>query len=138
MMNFDGSFLHSFGVWTVPISEGSSPFGGIFVPQTSHEDGTVKRRPSSFRHAVPLLNRCIRGSSPSVDCGFDARRTSHSVAVHRAAGTTIPHSGGHRAREGGSMLYSGISQPLSVTVHPPGSNAADQASWTRDNDSRLP
>ncbi len=27
------------------------------------------------------------------------------------------------------MLYSGISQPLSVTVHPPGSNAADQASW---------
>ena len=99
------------------------------APHTSHEGGTVKRRPSSFRHAVPLLNRCIRGSSPSVDCGFDARRTSHSVAVHRAAGTTIPHSGGHRAREGGSMLYSGISQPLSVTVHPPGSNAADQASW---------
>ena len=71
----------------------------------------------------------IRGSSPSIDCGFDARRTSHPVAVLRAAGTTIPHSGGHRAREGGSTLYGGISQPLFATVRPPGSNAADQASW---------
>jgi hypothetical protein len=34
-----------------------------------------------------------------------------------------------RAREGGSMLYCGISQPLFVTGRPPGSNAADQASW---------
>src|SRR5205807_10272791 len=79
-------FLHSFGVWTVPLLmiRGELAWvGRIFVPQTSHEGGTVKRRPSSFRHAVPLLNRCIRGSSPSVDCGFDARRTSHSVAVHK-------------------------------------------------------
>src|SRR6266404_643572 len=81
-------------------------------------------------HLSDTLFRCsIRGSSPSVDCGFDARRTSHSVAVHRAASTIIPHSGGHRARKGGSMLYCGISQPLFVTVRPPGSNAADQASW---------
>jgi hypothetical protein len=71
----------------------------------------------------------IRGWSPSIDCGFDARRTSHPVAVPRTAGTTIPHSRGHRAREGGSTLYCGISQPLFATVRPPGSNAADQASW---------
>ena len=80
-----------------------------------------------------LLAACtsvrIRGSSPSIDCGFDARRTSHPVAVLRAAGTTIPHSRGHRAREGGSTLYCGISQPLFATVRPPGSNGADQASW---------
>src|ERR1700751_6386148 len=43
------------------------------------------------------------------------------------AGTTIPHSLGHRAREGGSTLYVGISQPLFGTVRPPGSNGADQA-----------
>ena len=60
---------------------------------------------------------------------FDAHRTSHPVAVLRAAGTTIPHSGGHRARKGGSTLYNGISQPLFATVRPPGSNGADQASW---------
>ena len=48
-------------------------------------------------------------------------------AVARTAGTTIPHSGGHRAREGGSTLYVGISQPLFVTVRAPGSNGADQA-----------
>ena len=71
----------------------------------------------------------IRGSSPSIDCGFDARRTSHPVAVPRTAGTTIPHSRGHRAREGGSTLYCGISQPMFATVRPPGSNGADQASW---------
>src|SRR5215472_12695621 len=45
----------------------------------------------------------------------------------RTAGTTIPHSQGHRAREGGSTLYVGISQPLFVTVRLPGSNGADQA-----------
>ena len=71
----------------------------------------------------------IRGSSPSIDCGFDARRTSHPVAVPRTAGTTIPHSRGHRARKGGSTLYCGILQPLFATVHPPRSNGADQASW---------
>jgi hypothetical protein len=73
--------------------------------------------------------RCvaIRGSSPFIDCGFDARRTSHPVAVSRTAGTTIPHSRGHRARDGGSTLYFGISQPLFVTVRPPGSNGTDQA-----------
>jgi hypothetical protein len=81
----------------------------------------------------------IRGSSPFIDCGFDARRTSHPVAVPRTAGTTIPHSQGHRAREGGSTLYVGISQPLFATVRPPGSNGADQArGGTRDNDSGLP
>jgi len=42
----------------------------------------------------------IRGSSPFIDCGLDARRTSHPVAVPRTAGTTIPHSQGHRARGG--------------------------------------
>ena len=41
--------------------------------------------------------------------------------------TTIPHSRGHQARDGGSTLYFGISQPLFVTVRPPGSNGADQA-----------
>jgi hypothetical protein len=66
----------------------------------------------------------IRGSSPFIDCGLDARRTSHPVAVPRTAGTTIPHSQGHRAREGGSTLYVGISQPLFVTVRLPGSNGA--------------
>jgi hypothetical protein len=84
--------------------------------------GTVK----IFRGAAPLSNPWLE---PIVDCGFDARRTSHPVAVLRAAGTTIPHSGGHRAREGGSTLYFGISQPLFATARPPGSNAADQASW---------
>src|ERR1700741_46832 len=55
----------------------------------------------------------IRGSSPFIDCGFDARRTSHPVAVFpRTAGTIIPHSRGHRAWEGGSTLYVGISTPL--------------------------
>src|SRR5580704_3521223 len=95
--------------------------------------GDALRRPSAaanpqgFAVRVHLVR--IRGSSPSIDCGFDARRTSHPVAVLRAAGTTIPHSRGHRAREGGSTLYGGISQPLFATVRPPGSNAADQASW---------
>src|SRR5262245_17457503 len=81
------------------------------------------------RTTMTVSCRCvaIRGSSPFIDCGFDARRTSHPVAVLRTAGTTIPHSGGHRAREGGSTLYVGISQPLFVTVRPPGSNGADQA-----------
>ena len=88
-----------------------------------------KRSGKSTGFCWPMHLVRIRGSSPSVDCGFDARRTSHSVAVHRAASTTIPHSGGHRAREGGSTLYLGILQPLFATVHPPGSNAADQASW---------
>jgi len=69
----------------------------------------------------------IRGSSPFIDCGLDARRTSHPVAVPRTAGTTIPYSRGHRAREGRSTLYFGISQPLFATVRPPGSNGADQA-----------
>ena len=38
-----GLFLHSVGFWSVPVcrsiegSEGSSPLGRIFVPQTSHE-----------------------------------------------------------------------------------------------------
>ena len=77
---------------------------------------------------VPFRCR-IRGSSPLLTAAFDVRRTSHPVAVLRAAGTTIPHSGGHRAREGGSTLYFGISQPLFATARPPGSNAADQASW---------
>jgi hypothetical protein len=49
---------------------------------------------------------------------------SHPVAVPRTAGTTIPHSQGHRAGEGGSTLYVGISQPLFVTVRLPGSNGA--------------
>jgi hypothetical protein len=77
---------------------------------------------------VPFRCR-IRGSSPLLTAAFDVRRTSHPVAVLRAAGTTIPHSRGHRAREGGSTLYGGISQPLFATVRPPGSNGADQASW---------
>jgi hypothetical protein len=85
--------------------------------------------PSIATACSPADHFGIRGSSPFARCGFNARRTSHSVAVHRAASTTIPHSGGHRAREGGSPLYFGISQPLFVTVRPPGSNAADQASW---------
>ena len=74
---------------------------------------------------IPL--RCDPWLEPIIDCGFDARRTSHPVAVPRTAGTTIPHSRGHRAREGGSSLYVGILQPLFVTVRPPGSNGADQA-----------
>src|ERR1700719_4051464 len=80
----------------------------------------------------------IRGSSPSIDCGFDARRTSHPVAVLRAAGTTIPHSRGHRAREGGSTLYGGMSQPLFATVRPPGSNGLIRPRGTRDNGSAFP
>src|SRR6478672_4420184 len=104
------------------------------APSRAAPSGTVQGR-----HFPTCCSVCrIRGSSPFVGCGFDARRTSHSVAVHRAAGTTIPHSGGHRAREGGSTLYFGISQPLFATARPPGSNAADQASWNRDNDSAFP
>src|ERR1700757_3335907 len=63
------------------------------------------------RTTMTVSCRCvaIRGSSPFIDCGFDARRTSHPVAVPRTAGTTIPHSRGHRAREGGSTLYVGTS-----------------------------
>ena len=43
-MNGETGFLHSFGVWSVLSvgllrSEGSSPLGRIFVPQTSHEGG---------------------------------------------------------------------------------------------------
>src|SRR5215813_4971008 len=50
--------------------------------------------------------------------------------------TIIPHSRGHRARDGGSILYFGISQPLFATVRPPESNAADQAArWLS---SRVP
>ena len=74
---------------------------------------------------VPL--RCDPWLEPIYRLRLDARRTSHPVAVPRTAGTTIPHSGGHRAREGGSTLYVGISQPLFVTVRLPGSNGADQA-----------
>ena len=50
-MNSETGFLHSFGAWSVPVcrsvegSEGSSPLGCIFVPQTSHEGGTVKAPP---------------------------------------------------------------------------------------------
>ena len=49
------------------------------------------------RTTATVSCRCvaIRGSSPFIDCGFDARRTSHPVAVPRTAGTTIPHSRGH-------------------------------------------
>jgi hypothetical protein len=66
---------------------------GVFAPQTSHEGGTVKGRTIQGLHLPTCRSVCrIRGSRPFVDCGFDARRTSHSVAVHRAAGTTIPHS----------------------------------------------
>jgi len=49
---------------------GELAIGRIFVPQTSHEGGTVKGRPSFFPHAVPLLNRWIRGSSPFCCCGL--------------------------------------------------------------------
>ena len=105
-----------------------------------------RRRPENafFRSRLPHYGdvscRCvaIRGSSPFIDCGFDARRTSHPVAVPRTAGTTIPHSRGHRAREGRSTLSLGISQPLFGTVRPPGSNGADQALVeTGDNASGL-
>ena len=46
----------------------------------------------------------------------------------------IDQATGHRVVRitgdaGGSTLYFGISQPLFATVRPPGSNAADQASW---------
>src|ERR1700720_4736638 len=99
-----------------------------------HEGGTVKNL------GIPTyrFRSRIRGSSPSIDCGFDARRTSHPVAVLRAAGTTIPHSRGHRAREGGSTLYGGISPPLFATVRPPGSNGLIRPRGTRDNDPAFP
>src|ERR1700739_841793 len=72
-------------------------------------------------------SRCDPWLEPIYRLRLDARRTSHPVAVPKTAGTTIPHSRGHRAREGGSTLYVGISQPLFGTVRPPGSNGADQA-----------
>ena len=96
---------------------------------SSHPDCRATCHLPTCRSVVESVAR-----APSVDCGFDARRTSHPVAVLRAAGTTIPHPRGHRARKGGSTLYCGILQPLFATVRPPGSNGADQASWYRDND----
>jgi hypothetical protein len=112
-----------------------------FLAATYTADGQRTRFRSRLPHYGDVSCGCvaIRGSSPFTDCGFDARRTSHPVAVPRTAGTTIPHSQGHRAREGGSTLYVGISQPLFATVRPPGSNGADQArGGTRDNASGLP
>jgi hypothetical protein len=103
-------------------SEGARPTGAHL-----HAANCVAPSRSSSSD-VPFRCR-IRGSSPLLTAAFDARRTSHPVAVPRTAGTTIPHSRGHRAREGGSTLYGGISQPLFATVRPPGSNGADQASW---------
>ena len=97
-----------------------------------------KRSGKSTGFCWPVHLVRIRGSSPSIDCGFDAHRTSHPVAVLRAAGTTIPHSRGHRAREGGSTLYGGISQPLFATVRPPGSKGLIRPRGTRDNDPAFP
>jgi hypothetical protein len=100
--------------------------------------GDALRRPSAaanpqgFAGRVHLVRIC--GSSPSIDRGFDARRASHPVAVLRAAGTTIPHSRGHRAREGGSTLYGGISQPLFATVRPPDPTGLIRPRGTHDND----
>ena len=69
-------------------SEGELAIEAYLTPQTSHEGSHCQASGSSH---IPLHSR-IRGSSPSVDCGTDGHRTSHSVAVLRAAGTTIPHS----------------------------------------------
>src|ERR1700730_7850528 len=74
----------------------------------------------------------------SSDVPFDARRTSHPVAVLRAAGTTIPHHRGHRARKGGSTLYCAMLQQLFATFHPPGSNGLIRPRRTRDNDCAFP
>src|ERR1700730_13232305 len=43
----------------------------------------------------------IRGSSPSIDCGFHARRTSHPVAVPRTAGAQTPNVAGSALWGGG-------------------------------------
>src|SRR5260370_36807537 len=89
-----------------------------YISCHKHEGGTVKNL------GIPTyrFRSRIRGSSPSIDCGFDARRTSHPVAVLRAAGTTIPHSLGHRAPEGVATLYCRISQTTFAPFRPPGSN----------------
>jgi hypothetical protein len=57
-----------------------------------------------------------------------AALTSHPVAakwLHQ-----YPPCSGLRAREGGTNLRNGMSQPGRGAVRPPGSNEADRASWT--------
>src|ERR1700730_11503263 len=89
---------------------------------------TRLRRPSAAANPQGLAGRVPLAESdpwlePIVDCGFDACRTSHSVAASERQHHN-PSFLGHRARESGSTLYDGILQPLSVTVRPPGSGRA--------------
>src|SRR5207302_6153977 len=113
-------------VWTTCRADGDNPRGARHWAHLHAANGcTVKDRHLPRRRSVV---ESVARAHPLTAVLMPAE-TSHSVAVHRAASTTIPHSGGHRAREGGSTLYIGISQPLFATVRPPGSNAADQASW---------
>ena len=94
---------------------------------------TQQRRPSAaanpqgFAGRVPPLYQ-IRGSSPLWTAALMPAEP-HIRSPLQSGYTIIPHSKGHRARESGSTLYDGILQPLFVTVRPPGSNGADQASW---------
>jgi len=96
-----------------------------------------------FRSRLPHYNDgivpcvAIRGSSPFIDCGFDARRTSHPVAVPRTAGTTIPHSRGHRAREGGPHCISAYRSHCLRRSARPDPTGLIRPRGTRDNDSGL-
>ena len=68
---------------------------------------------------------------------FDRRRTSHPVAVPRTAGTTIPHSQGHRARENGPTLYYGIYSHCLRRSARPDPTGLIRPRGTRDDDSAF-
>jgi hypothetical protein len=79
-----------------------------------------------FQHA----SRCrIRGSSPFVGCGFDARRTSHSVAVQeRLAPQSLILEVIGLGRVGPHCIAAYRSHCLRRSARPD-PNGADQASW---------
>ena len=90
--------------------------GSAFSDQDCRTTMTVSFRALRSVARAHLSTAALMAAEPHIRSPFRER-----------LGTTIPHSRGHRAREGGSTLYVGISQPLFATVRPPGSNGADQA-----------
>ena len=82
-----------------------------------------------IRARAHLLTAALMPAEPHIRSPFPERLAPQSL---------IPR--GHRAREGGSTLYGGISQPLFATVHPPGSTGLIRPRETRDmiSPSRVP
>ena len=65
-----------------------------------------------------LLTAALMATEPHIRSPFSERLAPQSLILEVIG-----------LGRGESKLYCGISQPLFATVHPPGSNAADQASW---------